>query len=241
MVLIIVIRLTAGMDSIVQAAGRCNRNCESDTPRPVYAVNCTDERLKNLRDIQRGKDASIALMEAFRRTPERFDNDLFSGTSICYYYNTLYDGMAKGEQDYFIDKLDATLFDLMARNNKYVDNKCRNIGSFYLWQAFKTAGQYFSVFSEDTTDILVPYGRGQELIAELRSEKCQYNRDYLAAVLKEVSSYTVSVHQYQKKQLEQQGALISACDNSVLILADDFYDDTVGLILSAGRLAFMEE
>lgn len=31
-----VLRLTAGMGSIVQAAGRCNRNGESETPRPVF-------------------------------------------------------------------------------------------------------------------------------------------------------------------------------------------------------------
>lgn len=60
-----VLRLAAGMDSIMQAAGRCNRDRESETPRPVYVVNCTDENLGMLRDIRRGKDAMLALTEAF--------------------------------------------------------------------------------------------------------------------------------------------------------------------------------
>ena len=37
-----VIRLTAGMDNIVQAAGRCNRNGESRELAPVYLVLCED-------------------------------------------------------------------------------------------------------------------------------------------------------------------------------------------------------
>ena len=77
-----VLRLAAGMDSIMQAAGRCNRDRESETPRPVYVVNCTDENLGMLRDIRRGKDATLALTEAFSASSERFDGSLFSAAAI---------------------------------------------------------------------------------------------------------------------------------------------------------------
>ena len=60
-----VLRLTAGMDSVVQSAGRCNRNGESEIPQPVYLVNCTDETLGRLPDIQRGKTETISLLNAF--------------------------------------------------------------------------------------------------------------------------------------------------------------------------------
>ena len=84
-----VLRLAAGMDSIMQAAGRCNRDRESETPRPVYVVNCTDENLGMLRDIRRGKDATLALTEAFSASSERFDGSLFSAAAIRYYYAAL--------------------------------------------------------------------------------------------------------------------------------------------------------
>lgn len=72
-----VVRLTAGMDSVVQAAGRCNRGGESRVPRPVYTMNCADEKLGMLRDIRRGKDATLSLMEAFQRMPEKLGGNLF--------------------------------------------------------------------------------------------------------------------------------------------------------------------
>lgn len=235
-----VIRLTAGMDSIVQAAGRCNRSGESHTLRPVYVVNCSDEKLGMLRDIQRGKDASLALMDAFQSAPERFDGDLFSDASIRYYYRSLYRDMAEEEQDYCIHEQKTTLLDLMSTNEKYANEGCANVDSFFLRQALKTAGRYFSVFDEDTTDVLVPYGKGKQLIAELCAERCKFDLAYRTSILKEMGNYTVGVYQYQKKQLEQNHALLSACDDCVWILAEGFYDDTVGLTVNAEKQAFME-
>lgn len=235
-----VLRLMAGMDSVVQAAGRCNRNGESDIPRPVFIVNCPDEKLGMLRDIQCGKDASIELIDAFQRAPGRFDGDLSSDASIRYYYQVLYRNMKGEEQDCYISEQGTTLFDLLATNEKYADEECENIESFFLRQAFKTAGQYFSVFDEDTTDVLVPYGKGRQLVEELCSTRSRFDLGYRASVLKEMSNYTVSVYQYQKKQLEENHALIPVCDGCVLVLADGFYDDEVGLTMSSDPKMFWE-
>lgn len=235
-----VLRFIAGMDSVVQAAGRCNRNGESETLRPVYAVNCTDEKLGMLRDIQRGKDATLELMDAFGASPKRFDDSLFSDASIRYYYCALYRDMAAGEQDYYVREQKTTLLDLMAVNEKYADVHCSDVSSFFLRQAFKTAGQYFSVFEEDTTDILVPYGDDRRLVAELCSERCKYDAAYRTAVLKELGQYSVSVYQYQKTQLEKAQALVPICEGCALVLAEGFYDADVGLTAELNSLGFLE-
>lgn len=235
-----VLRLTAGMDSIVQAAGRCNRNGESETLRPVSVVNCSDEKLGMLRDIQRGKDATLALTDAFEASPEQFGGSLFSDASIQYYYSALYRDMAAGEQDFYIREQKTTLLDLMSMNEKYANERCADAESFFLRQAFKTAGQYFSVFEEDTTDILVPYGDGRQLVTELCSQRCQYDISYRAAVLKELHSYSVSIYQYQKKQLESMQALIPVCGGCSLVLAEGFYDAEVGLTSEQNSLEFWE-
>ena len=235
-----VLRLTAGMDSIVQAAGRCNRSGESPTPRPVYAVNCTDETLGMLREIRRGKDATLLLTEAFQRAPERFGGDLFSDASIRYYYQALYREMEREEQDFYVREENATLFDLMGANEKYADGDCTGVETFFLRQAFKTAGRQFAVFDEDTADILVPYGDGRRLIAELCGERCRNDPTRRAEVLKKTSGYTVGIYSYQKKRLEQQHALISACGDCVWVLADGFYDAAVGLTDTIQTQAFTE-
>ena len=207
---------------------------------PVYAVNCADETLGHLLDIQRGKTATLELLEAFRTEPERFGGDLFSSDAIRYYYRALYRDMAKEAQDYPVDQLGTTLFDLMGTNEKYADEDCTDVEGFVLWQALKTAGQEFSVFDENTTDVIVPYGRGKQLITELCSERCRVDPAYRAALLKEANGFTVSLYSHQKKRLEQENALFPACGGCVWVLADGFYDDTVGLIRDQKKQGFME-
>lgn len=73
----------------------------------------------------------------------------------------------------------------------------------------ETAGQEFSVFDENTTDVIVPYGRGKQLITELCSERCRVDPAYRAALLKEANGFTVSLYSHQKKRLEQENAAVS--------------------------------
>lgn len=148
--------------------------------------------------------------------------------------------MAEEAQDYPVDQLGTTLFDLMGTNEKYADEDCTDVEGFVLWQALKTAGQEFSVFDENTTDVIVPYGRGKQLITELYSERCRVDPAYRAALLKEANGFTVSLYSHQKKRLEQENALFPACGGCVWVLADGFYDDTVGLIRNQKKQGFME-
>ena len=54
-------------------------------------------------------------------------------------------------------------------------------------------------------------------------------RPIAQAVLKKLSPFTVSVYQYQKKQLEKARALFPVCGGCALALAEEFYDAEVGL------------
>ena len=234
-----VIRFTAGMDSVVQAAGRCNRNGEAGKTRPVYILNCSDERLGKLEDIRLGKTASTELLDRFQHVPEEFDHQLSSEKAISYYYKTLYREMKANAQDYYSAKVGTTLFDLLSQNRKYIVNS-KDCDDFCLWQAFKTAGQIFSVFDENTTDIIVPYESGEELISLLCSEKALYDERFREALIKEAAPYTVSVYEYQRKQLEASGALASICDGNALAVLPGFYDEAMGLMPEANTQSFLE-
>lgn len=235
-----VLRLAAGMDSVVQSAGRCNRNGESRTRRPVYLVNCADENLSRLRDIQRGKDASLNLVNAYQTNPDAFDGDLSSDAAIAYYYRSLYSSMDEGAQDYPLGKGKTTLFDLLSLNSGRADENCDGIEDYCLYQAFQTAGQAFSVFDEDTTDVIVPYADGKKLIEELCSRRAEQDIAYRQGLLKQAGSYSVSLYKYQKKRLEEQGALQPLCGGCALALQENNYDEVTGLNAEGNRQTYWE-
>lgn len=230
-----VIRLAAGMDNVIQAAGRCNRHGESAEPVPVYVVSCLGENLGRLREIKEAKDATESLLSAYRRQPEKFCNDLSSDESIRTYYQKLYGAMRENYQDYALEKPKATLFDLLSFNTKYYVEDAPYAGQFCLNQAFKLAGSRFEVFDSSTRDLIVPYEDGAELIAELTGRKCP-DPEFLADWARRARPYSVAVYEWQLKEL---GNAVTEYAGAA-ILAPGFYDDNTGLSLRPKQNDFLE-
>lgn len=230
-----VIRLAAGLDSVIQAAGRCNRHGESEVPVPVYLIRCADERLTGLREIEEGKKATISLLEAFRRDPGRFGQELTSDQSVGYYYKKLYSYMAKGAQDLTVKNGRTSLFQLLACNLDYYDMDGPYVGKFMLGQAFRTAGAAFRVFDDETQDVVVPYGDGAELIRELAGRD-RSDPGYLFDWIRRAKPYTVSVYAHQIRSFGD--ALTDL--NGVMVLSEGYYDGQTGLGLKPGKLDYLE-
>ena len=233
-----VIRLAAGMDSIVQAAGRCNRNGECQTPAPVHIVQCADENLGRLREIQAAKAASLQLLEAFRQQPEQYGNDLTSDAAIRYYYHRLYAAM---DDTVSLSGKSVTLYSLLSDNRDFADADCPASGQYLLQQAFRIAGAKFEVFDGETTDVIVPYGEGRQIILELGQIDPQRDLAKLYALLERAKAYTVSLYSWQRSKLEKEAhALIPKCGGSILVLQEGYYDENTGLVSEAGRMDYME-
>lgn len=97
-------------------------------------------------------------------------------------------------------------------------------------QPYHWIGEKFQVFDENTTDIIVPYKDGEQLITELM------NTDYMSfskkkALLEKAKSYSISIFDHQKAKLIDKGLLsgISQFDDRILVLAKNAYDDNYGL------------
>lgn len=230
-----VIRLAAGMDSVIQAAGRCNRHGESTEPVPVYVVSCQGENLGKLREIKEAKDATLSLLDVFRRRPEQFDSDLASDASIRTYYQKLYANMGKGYQDYHLKQENTTIFDLLAYNTKYCDPDTPCYGQFLLNQAFKLAGHRFEVFDNSTRDLVVPYEAGSSLIAELTGQD-HPSPLFLAGWERRARPYTIAVYEWQLKAL---GNAVTE-HSGIAVLNPDFYEEDTGLRLRPTQNIFME-
>lgn len=229
-----VIRMAAGMDSVVQAAGRCNRNAE-DALAPVYVVTLLDENLSRLAEIRRAKEATVALLSEYRRDPATFDNDLASDAAIAYYYNRFYAAMPLGAQDYHLTRERASIFSLLSDNRKYWDDASPFYGRFMLNQAFATAGRTFTVFNSDTFDVVVPYGEGKTLIEELAAHPAS-DITFLRQWVKRAKAYTVSLYAYQMREL---GDVIAEY-NGVYVLPPEYYDEQIGFKMKPGQFELLE-
>ena len=132
-----------------------------------------------------------------------------------------------------------SLFDLLSVNDAYTAGQ-PGMEQFGLHQAFKTAGGAFQVFDQETADVLVPYGKGAEIIAELGSSATQRNWKRQEELLEQAKPYTVSLYQYQLELLEKQYGLNAYLDGAVLALNPEFYSKETGLTLEPGGFEFQE-
>lgn len=228
-----VIRLSAGMDSVVQAAGRCNRSGEAGPGvlAPVYLVQCQNESLAKLPDIQRGQSATQELITEFAAHPELYHSALDSGQAISCYYRALYRREPKGHHDYCV-KDRPSLFSLLSLNSQYAQER-----PYYFNQAFRLAGSLFQVFEENTTDVVVPYEKGKTLISDLCNEKAQRDPAYLCSLLEDAKPYTVSLYQYQIDRLNEEHSLIPL-QGGALGLSGHYHAET-GFSLEESNLDFL--
>lgn len=232
-----VVRLAAGLDSVIQSAGRCNRNGELDSPAPVYLISCADENLAGLGDIKAQKDALNQLLTEYSLNPQAFDSDLASDNSVGRYYRALYAAMPDRAQDY-PTKHGFTVYDLLADNDAF-SGRCGENDLFAMRQAFKTAGSEFNVFDSNGVDVIVPYGGGAELISELMSPRAEHDITYLHSLCERAKPYTVSVYSHQQRMLEEAGGIYPAAGGAVRVLSAANYDSDVGVILEPDINSFI--
>lgn len=230
-----VIRLLAGMDNIVQATGRENRNREFDGLAPGYIVRLKGEFLKGLSEIEDAKNAATDLLVKYKNNPQIYDDDLMSAKAVNEYYKSLYENVKSGYHDFYIESVRDSILNLMSCNGNVDSEKIPEYNKYFMHQALKTAGGLFTVFDESSIDIIVPYDRGKEIIQKIFAVG---DKDYekLKAILKEAKLYTVSLFKYQKIKLEEQGALIFVPSAGVYILQDGYYDELTGLNLNLSEL-----
>lgn len=236
-----VIRLAAGMDSIVQSAGRCNRNGELDGVADVSVVLCADENLDNLSEIKRAKAATIELLEEYSQCPQRYDGDLMSEKSIEGYYISLYRGFPQNFTDYCldIDGKKTSLFNLLSENGDIIGYDCENKEKYFMMQSFSTAGDKFEVFDNAVTDVLAPYGEGTEIILELGESGVEYDPARVKKLLERSKPYAVSLYKWQLDKLAESGGVYDLCGGRIIALNAMYYDNDVGFVTEPGKI-FLE-
>ena len=113
---------------------------------------------------------------------------------------------------------------------------------YFLNQAFRLAGNLFQVYDDASLDVIVPYKEGRMIIADLGSERAALDLEYRKECIARAKPYTISLYEYQRKQLEQNHGLlpVSGENDRIWMLSDNFYDKELGFSLEGIEIQFLE-
>ncbi len=224
-----VIRYLAGLDSIAQAAGRCNRNGKMSKPGIVYVVNPENENLSKLQDIRIGRDIARRVLDEFKLNPERYCNDILSKELMDLYYRYYF--YEQGGKMSYPQKSGDSLYDLLSTNRNAVEEykriNSKSLTPMFFIQSFKSAAKAFSVIDDKTRGVIVPYREGKQLIEELCALR---DLSQINDLLRQAQRYSVNLFENQINNLNNLGAINETQKGlGILYLQDDFYSEECGL------------
>lgn len=229
-----VIRFTAGLDSIAQAAGRCNRNGLREIGL-VYIVNPSEENIDKLKDIKVGKEIADRVLDEYKNDPIIFDNDILSPKTIERYFQYYFFDRAS-EMKYPVNSKsivgrDDSLLELLSENFFSADEYKRinkESPEIYFRQSFMTAAKAFKAIDSPTQGIIVPYGEiGKKLILEFCSAE-EIEKQY--KLLREAQRYSVNVFSTDFKKLKDKKAIYEVQEGTgIYYLLEEYYSDKFGL------------
>ena len=220
-----VIRALGGLDSIAQAAGRCNRHGEKDGKGQVYVLNLQEPNFERvLPDIHQGQ------IHADRVLREFIGQDILQPNAIKqyfrYYFYNRSDEMAYSVKN----STSGSLLDWLSDNgqNVYSSKNNQRAKPFpLLMQSFKSAGKTFAVIDAPTRAVIVPYGEGKDLIAKLCGE---WNPKAMYQTLAKAQRYSVNVFPNVWQKLEKEQAVHEVqAGLGIYYLKDEHYIDAYGL------------
>ena len=218
-----VIRFVAGLDSIAQAAGRCNRNGRRDVGK-VFVINPENEKIDSLVDIKEGKEVSERILREMKQANSGISNEVIHPATMDRYFQYYFYKRAP-EMSYPVDVgRDDSLLELLSTNGFSVGNYNRinpKPLDIYFRQSFKVASEEFKAIDSLTQGIVVPYSdKGKKIVADLFS---QFAAEQQFDLLKRAQRYTVNAFPNVIKKLRDEQAIREVPEIGVLVLSDPRY------------------
>lgn len=203
----IVYRAMSGLDSIVQAGGRCNREGKRTAPGKVYVFSLSDGG-KAFGAIAQGQNATRFLLDNDKEhTRSSMPLELIEAYYLRYYSSIgSFDTKAIAESLYDVEEAKRWRFD------------------------FEQASKDFQLIDNVDRDLFVPYGKGKELIEGLQKHTLYLNH----RTMRELQQYHVAISKWRYEELEEARLLSEIVVDretrkSILVLEPQGYDEALGV------------
>jgi CRISPR-associated endonuclease/helicase Cas3 len=201
-------RAMAGLDSIIQAAGRVNREGRRATGEICVFEPETPFIKRTPAFVGQGAAVSSSILRQFSDDPVTIE-------AIDGYFKLLYALQGEGAFD---AKSISTCFE--------AGGVCFN---------FKTAAERFRLIDSDTVSVVIPYNdEAKQLIDELRAP---HYTPYLATILRKLQRnlqmYTVNIYESEFRKLQSKGAIETYHERFHILSNIGLYDKQTGIDIPA--------
>ena len=184
-----VYRSMAGLDSVAQAAGRCNRNGELESGM-IQLIDLEGENAGNMTELQQNIRATESVIWQYKDSAAQ-DSLLMPKWMDVFYKNVYFN--ASDKMNFPLKGLDTSILQLLSRGFRPKEKK--NLMN----QAYKTAGQQYRVIDDDSFGVIVPYKKGAKIIEAIQDA---VDPAGLKAYIRQAQRYTVNVRGNRLKQFE---------------------------------------
>ncbi len=208
-----VFRDMAGVDSLTQAAGRCNREGRLPNGGRVIVFESADYPLPSGSLHVTAQQGRLIL-----QLPEIAD-DLLGFRAVERYFTALYADAQKGN---------ALGMDKYGVLTNLLPQKCpRSAEDMFLFK-FKTIGETFRIIDSNTISVIVPYGeQGRDLCEKLRRT---FDPGERRGIVRKLQRYMVSL--YGREPLDREGRPIAELVHDsywVLTSPEQYYSENFGV------------
>lgn len=237
----LVIRSISGIDSIVQAMGRCNREGKREVC-DTYVINLdsNQEKTSILKGIDERKEATRYVL---RNISHKVDLD----NIVKGYFKKLYANLDINDFSTTLQLLanNINARDLYLKSQKNLS--CETDSGFIfefeknsvlnIFQSFKTAYNEFDFIKNNQNTAVIEYEASKEIINEIRDLEIEFKRSYdlkllmkIKSLCKRLSIHSVSIN---NKDLDKVSSIL---DGMLYIVDSTYYNPKFGIDFDAENI-----